>query len=126
MLPGKPTQVTLALTCHTNGPRQIRHLAQSIAATAPQAPRRSCHDSARDNHAGVALCEASAVLEGLPRLRDDGLLTHGQAAYVLGMSKQALTTWVRQGRLAPVGVTAGGHRRYRAEDVHALLPRDAR
>src|SRR5689334_13737952 len=50
------------------------------------------------------------------------VLTHGQAAYVLGISKGVLGRGVRQGRLTPVDVTPGGHRRYLPADVHGLLP----
>lgn len=54
------------------------------------------------------------------------LLSHGQVCYILGMSKKTLNTWVRQGRISPAELTAGGHRRYRPEHVHALVPRTNR
>lgn len=45
------------------------------------------------------------------------LLTTGQAAALLGVSKPTLVRAVQRGQLRPALVTPGLHRRFRREDV---------
>jgi excisionase family DNA binding protein len=48
------------------------------------------------------------------------LLTTGQAAALLGVSKPTLVRAVRRGLLRPALVTPGLHRRFRREDLVAF------
>lgn len=50
-----------------------------------------------------------------------GLIPIGEAARRLGVSIDTLRRWGRDGRIAEQR-TLGGQRRYRPEDVEALLP----
>ena len=52
------------------------------------------------------------------------LLTPAQVAALFRVDAKTVTRWARAGRLEPVR-TPGGHRRYRAAQVHALLQRAA-
>jgi putative resolvase len=49
------------------------------------------------------------------------LLSIGEAAERLDVAVGTLRRWHRQGRLAPVGRTIGGHRRYQADLLKAFL-----
>lgn len=48
------------------------------------------------------------------------LLTPGEVARLFGVSPKTVNRWARAGRLTPI-MTLGGHRRYRASEVYALL-----
>jgi excisionase family DNA binding protein len=50
-------------------------------------------------------------------------LTTSQAAERLGVHPKTVTIWAREGRLRAY-LTPGGHRRFRAEDVDALLKQE--
>jgi excisionase family DNA binding protein len=50
-------------------------------------------------------------------------LTARQAADRLGVHPKTVTIWAREGRL-PAYFTPGGHRRFNAADVAALLKRE--
>lgn len=50
----------------------------------------------------------------------DELLTPGEVARLFGVNPKTITRWASIGKLSPIR-TLGGHRRYRAEEVHALL-----
>ena len=54
------------------------------------------------------------------------LLSIGKAAAQLGVAVATLRRWHRQGRLAPVDRTIGGHRRYERESVRAILGSEVR
>lgn len=45
-------------------------------------------------------------------------LTPGQAASILGVSPKTINRWTKEGRL-PCVTTLGGHRRFRADVIHA-------
>jgi len=49
----------------------------------------------------------------------------GKAAQ-LGVAVATLRRWHRQGRLAPVGHTIGGHRHYERESVRAIVGSEVR
>lgn len=55
----------------------------------------------------------------------DELLTPGEVARLFGVDPKTVTRWASAGKLAPLR-TLGGHRRYRASEVHALLERSLR
>ncbi len=50
----------------------------------------------------------------------EALLTPGEVAALFRVDPKTVTRWARDGRLSSVR-TLGGHRRYRAAEVHALL-----
>ncbi|TQN32654.1 excisionase family DNA binding protein [Haloactinospora alba] len=49
------------------------------------------------------------------------LLRPGDVAEAFGVTTSTVNAWVRQGHLNSVLVTPGGHRRFRPEDVSALM-----
>lgn len=51
------------------------------------------------------------------------LLTPGEVARLFGVNPKTITRWASAGKLTPVR-TLGGHRRYRASEVYALLRRE--
>ena len=57
-----------------------------------------------------------------PSTGDDELLTPGDVAKLFGVDPKTVTRWASAGKLSPLR-TLGGHRRYRASEVHALLER---
>jgi excisionase family DNA binding protein len=58
-------------------------------------------------------------------LEDDELLTPGEVARRFGVDPKTVTRWASAGKLSPLR-TLGGHRRYRASEVDALLERSVR
>lgn len=52
------------------------------------------------------------------------LLTIGEAARYLGVSVDTLRRWDSDGRLRSIRLTAGGHRRYRRDEIESLLTRE--
>lgn len=50
---------------------------------------------------------------------DAAYLTPGQAARLLGVSPKTVNRWANDGRI-PCAMTLGGHRRFRAEVIHAV------
>jgi excisionase family DNA binding protein len=50
----------------------------------------------------------------------DQLLTPGEVASLFRVDPKTVTRWAKQGRLGVVR-TLGGHRRYRREEVEAVL-----
>lgn len=56
-------------------------------------------------------------------LGDDHLLTPREVAGLFGVRTTTIARWSREGRIAAY-FTPGGHRRYRLEDVRALLDQD--
>ena len=50
------------------------------------------------------------------------LLTPGEVAALFRVDPKTVTRWAQDGRLSSVR-TLGGHRRFRATEVHALLAR---
>jgi excisionase family DNA binding protein len=52
---------------------------------------------------------------------DDELLTPSEVARMLGISVPSLARWAREEKLLPAVRTPGGFRRYRADDVRALV-----
>lgn len=56
-------------------------------------------------------------------MNDNGnteLLTPGEVAEMFGVNPKTVTRWANAGKLTPIR-TLGGHRRYRASEIHALL-----
>lgn len=51
---------------------------------------------------------------------DETLLTPAEVAVLFGVDPKTVTRWARTGKLACIR-TLGGHRRYRASEVHELL-----
>ncbi|TQN28677.1 excisionase family DNA binding protein [Haloactinospora alba] len=49
------------------------------------------------------------------------LLRPGDVAEAFGVTTSTVNTWVREGRLAPVLVTPGGHRRFAPGQVQDLM-----
>ncbi len=54
---------------------------------------------------------------------DEQYVSIGKAAKMLGMSIEGLRKWEREGRLIPIR-TVTNHRRYRVEDLRALMHED--
>jgi excisionase family DNA binding protein len=50
----------------------------------------------------------------------DGWLTPGEVARLFGVDPKTVARWATAGKLTPQR-TLGGHRRYRADEVRALL-----
>ena len=50
----------------------------------------------------------------------DALLTPGEIARMFRVDPKTVTRWAQNGLLTPIR-TLGGHRRYQASDVNALL-----
>ncbi len=50
---------------------------------------------------------------------DDELMTPGEVARLFGVHPKTIARWASAGRLTPAR-TLGGHRRYRASEVHEL------
>lgn len=50
----------------------------------------------------------------------DELLTPAEVAKLFRVDPKTVTRWARSGKLSALR-TLGGHRRYRASEVHALL-----
>lgn len=69
-----------------------------------------------------------ALLEDLAGGGDEGSSLHGrllrtrEVALLFQVSERAVTDWARRGRIPSVR-TPGGHRRYPADEVWALLRR---
>jgi excisionase family DNA binding protein len=59
-------------------------------------------------------------VEGLVPAGRDGWLTPGEVARLFGVDPKTVTRWAAAGKLRPQR-TLGGHRRYRADEVGALL-----
>ena len=49
-----------------------------------------------------------------------GLMTPAEVAALFGVDPKTVQRWAKTGRLSSIK-TPGGHRRYRAAEVHALL-----
>jgi len=49
------------------------------------------------------------------------LLTIKQASQILGLSPWTLRKWDNEGKLAPVRIGSGKHRRYRKEDIQSVI-----
>jgi excisionase family DNA binding protein len=47
----------------------------------------------------------------------DRLLTTGEAAQALSVDRSTLARWIREDRVTPTSVTAGGHARWDIEDL---------
>ncbi len=52
-----------------------------------------------------------------------GLLTPAEVATMFRVDPKTVTRWAKEGKLASIR-TPGGHRRYREDDVQALLRGD--
>lgn len=48
------------------------------------------------------------------------LYSISKAAKLLGVSKETLRSWHKQGKLVPQ-MTLGGQRRYKDDDIHSLM-----
>jgi excisionase family DNA binding protein len=56
------------------------------------------------------------------RVDAEQLLTPGEVAALFRVDPKTVTRWAQDGRLTCIR-TLGGHRRFRAAEVHALLAR---
>lgn len=54
------------------------------------------------------------------RRQEEGLLTPGEVAQLFGVHPKTIARWANSGKLTPAR-TLGGHRRYQADEVYALL-----
>lgn len=64
-------------------------------------------------------------VDGAARIVDDDeLLTPGEVAQLFGVDPKTVSRWADAGKLDALR-TLGGHRRYRAGEVHALLEQAA-
>lgn len=54
---------------------------------------------------------------------DDRLLTVGEVAKLFGVRPETVIRWIRKGRISYTARTLGGHHRFKASDVEALLRR---
>ena len=61
-----------------------------------------------------------AQVEGQGAGNQDAWLTPGEVARMFGVDPKTVTRWASAGKLTPQR-TLGGHRRYRSDEVHALL-----
>jgi excisionase family DNA binding protein len=52
---------------------------------------------------------------------DEPLLSSGDVAKRLGVSRRTISEWVRRGRLAPTWTTLGGRHRFRWSEVEAQI-----
>ena len=52
--------------------------------------------------------------------REDELLTPSEVAKLFRVDPKTVTRWAKAGKLSSIR-TLGGHRRYRSDEVHALL-----
>lgn len=50
----------------------------------------------------------------------DGLISAGEAAFILRKNPRTVARWADDGTLPVVELTEGGHRRFRRSDVEAL------
>lgn len=57
-------------------------------------------------------------------MNDSDLLTPSEVARLFGVNPKTVTRWAEAGKLHAVW-TIGGHRRYRASEVYALLEASA-
>ena len=53
------------------------------------------------------------------RYEEDALLTPGEVASLFGVDPTTVANWAKAGKLTALK-TLGGHRRFRAAEVHAL------
>ncbi len=58
----------------------------------------------------------------VPPSRRPKYLTPGQAASLLHVSPKTVNRWAHEGHI-PYIVTLGGHRRFRADDIEAIVVR---
>jgi excisionase family DNA binding protein len=57
---------------------------------------------------------------GMSAMDDEQLLTPSEVAKLFRVDPKTVTRWAKAGKLSSIR-TLGGHRRYRAEEVHRLL-----
>ena len=55
-----------------------------------------------------------------PNAENDELLTPSEVAKLFRVDPKTVTRWAKAGKLTSIR-TLGGHRRYRAEEIHRLL-----
>lgn len=60
------------------------------------------------------------TMEAGDRRQDEELLTPSEVAKLFRVDPKTVTRWAKAGKLSSIR-TLGGHRRYRASEVHALL-----
>jgi len=65
---------------------------------------------------------ASSDETTVPPAKRPEYLTPGQAASLLHVSPKTVNRWAHSGRI-PYIVTLGGHRRFRADDIDAIVAR---
>lgn len=59
------------------------------------------------------------------RRADDELLTPSEVAKLFRVDPKTVTRWAKAGKLSSIR-TLGGHRRYKADEVHELLDGDGK
>ena len=57
--------------------------------------------------------------------RDSALMTPREVAALFRVDPKTVTRWADEGRLSSIR-TLGGHRRYKSDEVYALLGEDSR
>ena len=63
-------------------------------------------------------------MRGRSGIESNALLTPGEVATLFRVDPKTVTRWAQDGRLTCIR-TLGGHRRFRAAEVYALLERSA-
>lgn len=68
---------------------------------------------------------APSISEVIMTIPDSPLLTPGEVARLFRVDPKTVTRWAMEGKLTCIR-TLGGHRRFKADEVHALLSEESR
>lgn len=75
-----------------------------------------------DRLVGHERCIRSEDEMAIMTKNDEELLTPSEVAKLFRVDPKTVTRWAKSGKLSSIR-TLGGHRRYRASEVHGLLTR---